>query len=73
MLGGVIPRRLALPARAAIAEAHEELSWFCATCDRMIEEGQPGPHCRYCADYWNDVAAGLFVPPHWSFVEAPLE
>ena len=40
--------------------AAEERSWKCESCDRMIEENSGGSHCRYCAMYWEDVAAGVF-------------
>lgn len=44
--------------REAMAEAEEVRSWTCQTCDTMVED--EGAHCRTCAAYWADVAAGVF-------------
>lgn len=45
--------------RNAISEAMEiavtEQTWRCQSCDKFIEEGETGPYCRYCRDYWEDV------------------
>jgi hypothetical protein len=49
--------------RAEIAAkrlAEEEAAWSCQSCGTMVEDNHPGPHCRSCASYWQDVANGLF-------------
>jgi hypothetical protein len=41
----------------------EEKSWFCASCDTIIEYDSTKPYeqyCRECRDYWNDVEMGYF-------------
>jgi hypothetical protein len=45
-------------AREALADEFEamaeEEAARCATCDRWIEEGERGPHCMSCRNYWED-------------------
>jgi hypothetical protein len=42
----------------ARAEDKEARSWKCESCTTLVEI--EGTHCRTCAQYWEDVAAGVF-------------
>lgn len=44
----------------AKAQDAEERSWWCSTCDKMIEEHEKGSYCRLCRMYWDDVRNGAF-------------
>lgn len=46
--------------RKARAEDAEVRTWDCSTCERMVEETEPGPYCSYCRMYWEDVRKGVF-------------
>ena len=43
-----------------MAEFADEQTWRCASCDRWIEDGEPGPHCQHCRWYWEDYARYAF-------------
>jgi hypothetical protein len=54
-------KRRSIRLHEAEAEHAETTSWRCLSCDRMVEEERgEAAYCRYCEDYWNDVANGLF-------------
>lgn len=53
-----IEKRIAMLDALDTAEA--EQAWKCASCDKFIEEGEPGPYCRSCREYWEDV-------PNWAW------
>jgi hypothetical protein len=45
----------------ARAQAREARRWQCETCETFIEDHRDGArNCWRCAQYWEDVAAGLF-------------
>lgn len=46
--------------RLARQEGEDAARWLCASCPTMIEPEQPGPFCRNCASYWEDVENGIF-------------
>lgn len=61
-----MPKRIDVP--TALAMMDELRSWTCDSCDTMIEDGHPGPHCRRCAQDWQDEAWG--GPPSEDLIAA---
>lgn len=53
-------RASSLRLHQARTEAQEHNSWTCKSCTKMIEEGEPGPYCAACRQYWTDVENGMF-------------
>lgn len=57
-MSGHKPEPKAIRKRRAQIEAEQAGKWLCKTCDTLVETD--GDYCRACAQYWQDVASGMF-------------